>query len=487
MTTDTAEIRTYGGWRLSRGIGVGKLDSRQTLAFLVLVGAVTLLTAFGGLRVGAVTASVAVVAMSLLLWRRDGIMLIDYAAAATRYRLARARGETSYRGQVMCRWPRSATLPGVLATTELLDVEVPGFGRCGLVWDRRSGLLSSTMLLGTGGTLLTDQADAERYVASWGALLANLADQPAIRWATVTVELTPGDCNALSHDHANRIDPEAPPFASRVLRALSTAAPATSSRVETRLTVTVDASHGGTPVRNLEDGAAQALRVLGVVNPSAAGAEVIRRATATDLIRMVRTAYDPTAQSVPSIEWDTTGLTWSDAGPVGAEELPGEYHHDGATSVTWALLEAPRQRVAHSVLLRLLSPGRFPRRVTIAYRVLDREEAGGLLEREMTAADTRAAYRHRTKRDENARERRDRELSSAQAEEEAAGAGLVQFSIFVTSTVSDPADLPRAKAEVDAAAAGSRLKLRIARFGQSAAFVAGLPCGVYPPYEKNRR
>jgi hypothetical protein len=212
---------------------------------------VTLLTAFGGLRVGAVTASVAVVVMSLLLWRRDGIMLIDYAAAATRYRLARARGETSYRGQVMCRWPRSATLPGVLATTELLDVEVPGFGRCGLVWDRRSGLLSSTMLLGTGGTLLTDQADAERYVASWGALLANLADQPAIRWATVTVELTPGDGNALSHDHANRIDPEAPPFASQVLRALSTAAPAASSCVETRLTVTVDASHGGTPVRNL--------------------------------------------------------------------------------------------------------------------------------------------------------------------------------------------------------------------------------------------
>jgi head-tail adaptor len=143
--------------------------------------------------------------------------------------------------------------------------------------------------------------------------------------------------------------------------------------------------------------------------------------------------------------------------------------------------------VAHSVLLRLVSPGRFPRRVTIAYRVLDRDEAGGLLERELTAADTRAAYRQRTKRDENARERRDRELSSAQAEEEAAGAGLVQFSIFVTTTVTNAADLPSAKAEVEAAAAGSRIKLRVSRFGQSAAFAAGLPCGVYPPYEKSRR
>jgi hypothetical protein len=377
MTPDTAEIRTYGGWRLSRGIGVGKLDSRQTLAFLILVGAVTLLTAFAGLRIGVIAASVAVVVMALLLWRRDGILLIDYTAAAMRYRLACVRGETSYRGHVMSRWPRSATLPGVLASTDLLDVEVPGHGRTGMVWDRRSGLLSSTMILGTGGTLLTDQADADRYVASWGALLANLADQPAIRWATVTVELTPGDGNALNRDHSNRMDPEAPEFATQVLGALATVAPAAASHVETRLTVTVDASHGGARLQTLEDGAAQALRILAVVNPSAAGAEVIRRATATDLIRMVRTAYDPSARSVPLNEWEATDLTWSDAGPAGAEELPSAYQHEGAISVTWALLQAPRQRVAHSVLLRLLSPGRFPRRVTIAYRVLDRDEAGG--------------------------------------------------------------------------------------------------------------
>ncbi len=486
MAAEPSEIRTYGGWRRARGIGVGKLDTRQTFAFLLLAGAVTMSIAVGGLRVGALVLAAATVVMALLVWRRDGILLLDYATDGLRYRRARARGETSYRGQVMARWPRSSTLPGVLARTELLDVEVTGFQRCGMVWDRRSGLLSTTMLLGTGGTLLTDKDDADRYVGSWGALLAGLADQPAIRWATVTVELTPGDASALDHDHARRIDPDAPPFATDVLRSLAADAPAASARVEARMTVTVDASLGRLGVRNLQDGAAQALRMAAVVNPSAAGAETIRRATATDLIRMVRGAYDPSARAIPPEEWDE-GLTWADAGPVGAEELPGEYRHEGATSISWALLEAPRQRVAHSVLLRLLSPGRYPRRVTLAYRVLDREEASGLLEREMTAADARAAYRNRTKRDENARERRDRQLSGSQAEEEASGAGLVQFSLYVTTTVTDPTDLPRAKAEVEAAAAGSRIKLRVARFGQSAAFAAGLPCGVYPPYEKRRR
>jgi hypothetical protein len=485
--TESTEIRTYGGWRRSRGIGVGQLDTRQTLSLLVLVGAVTMSVAIGGLGFGVPVLGAAAVAMALLVWRRDGILLLDYVADAARYRRAASRGETSLRGQVMARWPRAGTLPGVLATTEVLDVEIPGHPRCGLIWDRRSGLLSATSLLGTGGTLLTDSADAERYVSSWGALLGSLADQPAIRWATVTVDLTPGAVGELQRDHAQRLDPGAPPFATDVLRSLAASAPAASARVETRMTLTVDVGAGWGKARDLTEGAAQALRLLSVVNTSAAGAEVIRRATAADLIRMVRTAYDPSARDVPHEEWAEEGLGWPDAGPIGAEELPGEYRHEGAVSVTWALQEAPRQRVAHSVLLRLLSPGRYPRRVTLAYRVLDREEASSLLERELTAADVRAAYRHRTNRDESARERRDRQLSSSQAEEEASGAGLVQFSLYVTTTVTDPDDLPRARAEVEAAAAGSRLKLRVCRFGQSAAFAAGLPCGVYPPHAKGRR
>ena len=136
--TDSGEIRTYGGWRRARGIGVGQLDTRQTLALLVLVGAVTVSVAVGGLRVGLPALGAATVAMALLMWRRDGILLLDYVADALRFRRAAARGETSLRAQVMARWPRAGTLPGVLASTELLDVELPGHPRCGLVWDRRS-------------------------------------------------------------------------------------------------------------------------------------------------------------------------------------------------------------------------------------------------------------------------------------------------------------------------------------------------------------
>jgi len=102
-----------------------------------------------------------------------------------------------------------------------------------------------------------------------------------------------------------------------VPRSLAEAAPAASSRVEPRPTLTVDTSHGSAPVRNLEDGAAQALRVMGAANPAAAAPEVIGRAAAPDLLHIVRTASDAPARTLPPEEWDAAGLTWRDAGPNG--------------------------------------------------------------------------------------------------------------------------------------------------------------------------
>lgn len=486
---ESVPIRTYGGWRRSRGLGVGSLDTRQTVAMMLAVGGMTFVVAVFGTGAGLVLLPFVVAVVVVCVWRHDGILLLDYASAALSFRMARSRGETSYRGHVMVPWPKGASLPGVLSATELLDVEVPGRERCGLVWDRRTGLMSATLLLSTGGTLLSDTRTADSYVGSWGALLAGFADHPAIRWAAVTVDINPDAGPALRADVAARLDPDAPPLARQVLANLVEAAPAASARVSTRLTVTVDPSLGGEPITDVADGAAATVRILDLVNPAAAGAEVVRRATAADLVRILRSAYDPDTRLAPAGYWNPAGapLPWGAAGPVGCEEEPDCYRHENATSVSWALLEAPRQKVAHHVLLRMLSPGRYARRVTLLYRVLGRDEAGSLLEKEQTAADARAAYRQRARRDENARERKDRTMAHGAAEEEAAGAGLVQFSMFVTATVADAADLPAARAEIETAASACRLKLRMCRFAQSAAFAVGLPAGVYPPYAKGRK
>src|SRR5262249_49784818 len=125
-------------------------------------------------------------------------------------------------------------------------------------------------------------------------------------------------------------------------------------------------------------------------------------------------------------------LSWADAGPVGAQEAPDHYLHDGAASVTWAWREAPPQTVTPGVPARLLAPGPFPNRVSLQYRPLPAAEAARILESEVTAAQFRAVYRHRTGRDETARDAFDQARARQAAAEEAAGAGVCLVSLYVT-------------------------------------------------------
>jgi hypothetical protein len=261
------------------------------------------------------------------------------------------------------------------------------------------------------------------------------------------------------------------------------------------LSVNVDPDHPslGSRCSNPQEAAARTLQVLERIDPTPAGVTVTRAATPADLVRVTRCAYDPHATATQAEirhhddllstgEEDAAALAWSwvVAGPVGAEEDRDAYHHDGATSVSWALVAAPRTRVGHTVLLPLLAPGAHARRVSICYRVLDRDAAGTLLDNEATAAGARAAWRARTRRDTDAREHRDHTLTATAAAEEAAGAGLARFTLFVTTTITNPHHLEAACAEVTTAAAAARVHLRVARFGQAAAFAVGLPAGYHP-------
>ena len=61
------------------------------------------------------------------------------------------------------------------------------------------------------------------------------------------------------------------------------------------------------------------------------------------------------------------------------------------------------------------------------------------------------------------------------AAEEAAGAGLIEFGLVVTATASDADELRTAHAEIANLAASSRLRLRVAKGQQAAAFATAPP------------
>ncbi|MEZ0071654.1 hypothetical protein ABH927_000989 [Planotetraspora sp. GP83] len=148
--------------------------------------------------------------------------------------------------------------------------------------------------------------------------------------------------------------------------------------------------------------------------------------------------------------------------------------------MSWAWHEAPRQNVPADVLSRLVAPGPYSKRVSLQYRPLPAAEAIRVLEDEVNAAAFREHYRHRTGRDETARDAYDQARARQAAAEEATGAGVTLVTLYVTSTVTHQDDLARAVAVTEAAAEASRIRLRRLWGSQSAGFATTLPCGVCP-------
>ena len=137
---------------------------------------------------------------------------------------------------------------------------------------------------------------------------------------------------------------------------------------------------------------------------------------------------------------------------------------------------APRGEVFSSVLTRLLAPhGDIDRkRVTIIYRPLDSAQAARKVEADKRNADFRISSASRP----SARATTSARAAAATAAEEAKGAGLVDFGMLITATVTAADRMPEARAAIDNLAATARLLIRPVHGAQDTAFAACLPLGL---------
>ncbi|HEY1320461.1 MAG TPA: SCO6880 family protein, partial [Streptosporangiaceae bacterium] len=459
--TGTQQIRTYGGWRRRRGIGMLGLGTTGT--FIALGGAVAVVLVAAILPVALPYVAVpALAAGALALVRIGGIQLM---VGRCRWWWGACRGYTRYRAGVVVDHPRAFQLPGVLAPLTLLSAEDGYGGRYGIVWDRRSGLLTATLRVTPASTWLADRAAADAWVACWGSWLSGLGYQPAVPWVSVTVDTAPEPGSTLADRMAAEVDPGAPAPARRILTELVETAPAAAADVDTRVSITFDPKASATTPRDLLQAVAEFGRLLDALAAGlgGCGVTVAGRASAAEIAGTVRTAFDPHARGEvnrllgrPRSE---EILGWCDAGPVGAVEHAGHYEHDGGISVSWAWHEPPRQNVHSDVLARLVAPGPYPKRVTLQYRPLPAAAASRVLQAEVNAATFRAQVRRRTGRDETARDAYDAARAHQAAAEEAAGAGVCLTSMYATVTVTDPAELNTAVAHTEAAEQ-SKIRLR---------------------------
>ena len=489
MNAETGQgPRDYGGWRLRRGIGMFGLGLGGTAAVL------------GGLLVLVITAAASPAALLYVappllvaggagLARVGGEPLALAALRRARWRHASSRDWTRYRAGAAARYSPAWRLPGTLAPLALLDAEDAYGGRHALVLDRRAGTMTATLKVIPASMWLADRQDSDSWVANWGGWLASLGYLPAVRHVTVIVDTAPEPGTALADSVAAALDPAAPAAARQIMGQLVAAAPAAAADVDTRVAITFDPSASPSAPSGVAAWAAEVSQSLAGLESAlgTCGVTVLGRATPAEIAGVVRAAFDPAARgevgrllAQPGDGSQAPGLSWPDAGPGRAQEEPRCYRHDSGTSVSWCWAEAPRQNVTADVLSRLMAPGRWPKRVAVQYRPFSASEAVRTLEAQVNAAQFRTTYKRRTGRDETARDSYDQARARQAAAEEAAGAGVCLVSLYVTVTVLDPAELPRAVAETEAAAESSRIRLRRMAYSQAAGWAATLPLGVCP-------
>ncbi|SDN13638.1 hypothetical protein SAMN04488074_13614 [Lentzea albidocapillata subsp. violacea] len=481
---------TYGHWRKPRSAGLFGLGTAGT-AF-ALFGIVVTLVLY---MVWWPAAIVMLVVMALIL----GPLVVKDRAGRTglsnlAWRIQSGQGfrkrQNLYRNGPTSLVPGGVhKLPGLLAPSAMYQAQ-DSYGRpFGMIHVPWSGHYTAVLRADADGASLVDGEQIDAWVAGWGSWLAQLAHEPGLAAVTVTIETAPDFGERLRREVDEMLDTSAPDLARTIMREAAATYPSGSAQVSTRIALTYKATTVQGKRRDVEDMAIElGTRLPGLAESLAlTGAGAARPMTAQQLSEVVFAAYNPAeaadldrARSQPGGH----GVDWDNAGPNGGhEERRNRYAHGSGYSITWAMEEAPRGTVLSSVLTELLRP--HPdlnrKRVTLVYRPHDRGTGANIVDNDLNNARFLESSRQRPQ----ARDTMEVRAAEQSTREEAAGAGVVRFSLLVTATVLNPADYQQAESLLHNMSAASRIRLRRVYGGQSAAFAGALGVGVILPNHSN--
>ncbi|BEP13852.1 hypothetical protein acdb102_21630 [Acidothermaceae bacterium B102] len=496
------EPRTYGNWRRPTTPGLPRLGLIGTIlgmtGLVLVIFAQMIFGMFAGLgMLCLVTITVAPIAYRNRA-ARNGWQIVT---ANVMWSLGVRRGQNLYRSGIAGPVPYGKhTLPGLLAPSKAYEAVDAAGHPFALIHIPATRHVAVVLACEPEGSQLVDQDTTDLWVALYGRFLAELAVEPGLEAAAVTVETANDPGTRLSTEIGLLRRPGAPSFAAAVLDEIAQTYALGAAAVQGRIALvygttrrTLDERPRGRSRRRRADSSRSRLREpaematqIGNRLPeilrrlSATGVGGVRAMTVTDVAETMRIAYDPAiATQVEGVKarGDASGTTWDNAGPVAVAEDWEYLRHDSGASITWQMVEAPRGAIQSQVLAPLLEPGRefLRKRVTLIYRPHSPSEAARVAD-----GDVRTMVGQATARKGEARATDSLELQAARqsAAEEAAGAGMTRFALLVTATVAAPADLARAVDAIEEAAGASRVVLRRCYGAQSASFAASLGVGV---------
>jgi hypothetical protein len=483
MTTTAAppnppQQRAYGNWRRGASAGLFGLGTMGTVAMFV-VALLSVLMLAVSIVAGLITALLGALVLVPLAVRVNGRTGLQVMAARIAWWRGRSRRQHLYQSGVASPVTLAHQLPGILARSEIYEVETGRSGRIGVVVVPQSRHYTVTLRCSPEGMDLVDQSAVDARVAHLAAWLSSLSREPGLVQAAVTVETTPDPGTLLAAEVGSTMTDDAPDLARQVLEEVVRTYPAGSATVETRVSLTYTVPPGRRALSHEDMCREVAARLPNLHSGlSAAGAGGVNPMTPRSLAAAVRAAYDP-AVALDLARMPNAEVSWEQAGPVAARESWDFYRHDSGVSRTWGMVEAPRGVTFSNTFSRLTDPdpSLLRKRVALIYRPYTPAESAKLVE-----SDKRDARFNATKKSQaTARDMADLSAAEQAAQEEASGAGVTRFTLLVTATVADVAHLDEATRIIDSRAAEARLTLRPMYGAQAATFAASLPAGIVLP------
>ncbi|TRO56028.1 SCO6880 family protein [Streptomyces sp. IB201691-2A2] len=483
MSTDVATRPTYGNWRRPRRPGLGSLGLIGTFGVfggLVLILLMSLISLIAAIFVAV---PLVVLLAPLMVRTQDGRNLYQLIVLRIGWFRRRAKGATTYvSGPLSPRPGGQFRPPGVLSRVTMAEGRDAYDRPFGVLHHPGRNLYTIVLACEPDGGSLVDPDQADVWVAAWGHWLARLSHEPQLRGAAVIVETAPDPGTRLANEVLPRIRDDAPEAAKAVMREVVERYPSASSEMHTYVALTYGVPAGQKRPKD-ELVTEIAIRMPGLLSGLVeAGGGTAYPLSAERIAEVVRVAYDPAvAGEVLSVraQYGTTGLQWEDAGPAATYEAANAYQHDSGVSRTWLLTLAPRGTVRSNVLRAMMeaAPGTRRKRVALLYRPIDPATSARIVEADRRAAQFMASSGRGMVQ---ARAASEMEAAEQTAAEEAAGAGLVEFSLMVTVTVDSKEQLADAAVTVRNLQGAARLSLRPANLMQAAAFACTLPVGVLP-------
>ena len=385
-------------------------------------------------------------------------------------------------------------LPGGLGN---LEVRTAAGGEAFIV-DSRGKEAVAVLRCSTRSFALLDADDKAWAVQAWSRVQAGIAQRPSIARIAVQDYTVPYPSSALwdfyEGSGSHPTGPAERTWGQRAYEDLLGAAGSTMSH-ELLVALVVDTSKARRRIKESGGGLAGIERVVRMEVEATQNALATHSVAVEEwlpeqgLLPFIRAAFDPA--TLPNLKAvskgggrtsdsasDAEGVGQGPGGPMGVEEHWTYLCTDSGFHQTFWVAEWPRQKVFPGFLHPLIYVGEFRHTFTEVIRAVPTDEALRDIRSAQEAHETRRRINARFDR-RLTREQRAEEEEVIQREEEiVAGHGDVRPAAYLTITAGSLDDLARHRQELESAAAGAFVELRLLYGQQWAAFVAGgLPLG----------